>query len=141
MAYSKANSRSDEVRYGVICLRGFTTSFTICVLSCGSFYNKKVIIKCGYLLIVSGGWINCNVGGGDYNNSRDLNYVWQVRTRKGVCYVSFSYFGRFQQRHCLTVSRCVLFYAGKQWIRDWSGRGGYEWFAVHIGVRAWFLKL
>ena len=63
MAYSKANSRSDEVRYGVVCLRGFMTSFTACIFSCGSFYSKKVIIKCRYLLIVSGGWINYAMSG------------------------------------------------------------------------------
>ena len=43
---------------GVVCVRGFMTNFTIFVLSCGSLYNKKVIIKCGYLLTVSDGWIN-----------------------------------------------------------------------------------
>jgi len=64
MAHSEANSTSDEVRYGVICLRGFMTSFTIFVLSCDSFYDRKVIIKCGCLLIVSGGWIKYNVVGG-----------------------------------------------------------------------------
>jgi hypothetical protein len=63
MACSKANSGSDEVRYGVICLRGFMTSFTIFILSCGSCYNKKLIIKRGYLLIVSGGWINYIMSG------------------------------------------------------------------------------
>jgi len=63
MAYSKANSRSGEVRYGVICLRGFMTSFTVYAFSCDSFYSKKVIIKCRYLLNVSGGWINYTMSG------------------------------------------------------------------------------
>jgi hypothetical protein len=63
MAYSKENSRSDEVRHGVTCLHGFMTSITICVLSCGSFYSKKVVIKFRHVLTVSCGWINYVMSG------------------------------------------------------------------------------